>query len=76
MRGDMPAEGDGPDLEPSPPPRRQPNGGPSARTLLIAAVVIVAVGWFLAVKLRDMGRLQDCVMSGRTNCAPVEVNDK
>jgi hypothetical protein len=32
---------------------------------------MVGLGYFLAIKLRDMGRIQDCVMSGRTNCAPV-----
>jgi len=43
--------------------------GPSGKTLLIAALVVVALGYFLSVKLHEMGRLQDCVMSGRRNCA-------
>jgi hypothetical protein len=64
MRGETPYgdEGDHGSTEPS---------GPSGRTLLIAAVVMVAVVYFLSVQLRQMGRLQDCAMSGRTNCAPV-----
>jgi hypothetical protein len=66
MRGDPP-QGD------DQPPR---SGGPSARTLLIAAVLMVAAGYFLSVKLRDMARLQDCVMSGRTNCAPIAGADR
>ncbi len=45
--------------------------GPSPLTVLVAVVLMVGLGYFLAVKLREMGRLQDCVMSGRTNCAPV-----
>ncbi len=45
--------------------------GPSPVTMLVAVVLMVGLGYFLAVKLRDMGRIQDCVMSGRTNCAPV-----
>jgi hypothetical protein len=47
------------------------NSGPSARTLLIAALIMVALGYFLSVKLREMSRIQDCAMSGRTNCAPI-----
>jgi len=45
--------------------------GPSPVTFLVAVVLMVGLGYFLAVKLREMGRIQDCVMSGRTNCAPV-----
>ena len=45
--------------------------GPSARTLLIAAIVLVVVGYFLTTKLREMIAIQDCVASGRTNCAPI-----
>lgn len=50
------------------PPERS---GPSPGTLLIAALVMIGLGYFLVIKLRDMSRIQDCVMSGRTNCAPV-----
>lgn len=39
--------------------------------MLVVAVVVVVGGYFLAVKLKDMARMQDCVMSGRTNCAPI-----
>jgi hypothetical protein len=45
--------------------------GPSPVTLLVAVVLMVGLGYFLAIKLRDMGRIQDCAMSGRTNCAPI-----
>lgn len=45
--------------------------GPSGRVLLIVALVMVGIGYFLTVKLRDVARLQDCVMSGRSNCAAV-----
>jgi len=50
------------------------NGGPSPLVLLVVAAGLVAGGYYLSVKLRDMARLQDCVMSGRTNCAPVDVS--
>jgi len=51
--------------------KRPQRSGPSPGTLLIAAVLMIGLGYFLAIKLRDMSRIQDCVMSGRTNCAPV-----
>jgi hypothetical protein len=71
MRGDLPQGDDQPDLEGSKPPDPAPSSGPSARSLLIAAILMVAVGYFLTVKLREMSRMQDCLMSGRTNCAPI-----
>lgn len=39
--------------------------------MLVVVILVVAGGYVLSSKLADMGRLQDCVMSGRTNCAPV-----
>ena len=45
--------------------------GPSPGTLLIAFLLVIGLGLFLTVKLREMSRIQDCVMSGRTNCAPI-----
>ena len=63
-----------PERSPDPPPadRAEPDTqGPSGLTLLLMAAVFVVGGYFLTIKLHDMSRLQDCVMSGRTNCAPV-----
>jgi hypothetical protein len=48
--------------------------GASRRGALVAIVVIVAVlagGWWLSRALHETGRIQDCVMAGRTNCAPI-----
>jgi hypothetical protein len=69
MRGDEP-QGEQPGAGEAP-PERTSHQGPSAIVLLVAAAIMVAVGAFLAVKLREMSRLQDCAMSGRTNCAPI-----
>jgi hypothetical protein len=54
-------------------PNRDEGGG-SRRNLiaLIAILLLVLGGWLLARKLGAASRLQDCVMSGRTNCAPIE----
>jgi hypothetical protein len=35
-------------------------------------VVLFAIGWFLARELYANGKLEDCLMSGRTNCAPID----
>jgi hypothetical protein len=39
---------------------------------LLAVVVLVVGGWLLMRQLAADAKLQDCVMSGRKNCAPVQ----
>lgn len=39
---------------------------------LLFALLLVFGGMFLIRELGRAARLQDCVMSGRTNCAPVD----
>ncbi len=39
---------------------------------LLIAVVLVAFGLWLAHHLTAASKLQDCVMSGRTNCSVIE----
>jgi hypothetical protein len=55
-----------------PPPGREPDARRGAILGLVIAVLLVLVGLILVKVLGDAGRLQDCVMSGRTNCAPVD----
>ncbi len=43
---------------------------------LVLAAVLVGVGWFLVHELGQSSRMQDCIMSGRTNCAPIDVPSK
>lgn len=40
---------------------------------LLVLVVLVVGGLLLMMKLRDDANTQDCVWSGRKNCAPIEV---
>jgi len=35
-------------------------------------VVLVVAGVWLMNTLRDIGKMQDCAMQGRRNCAPIE----
>ncbi len=47
----------------------------SRRTALIALGVVIflfVLGWFLAHELYEYGKLEDCLMSGRTNCEPIQ----
>jgi hypothetical protein len=37
-----------------------------------AVAVIFIVGLLLFRELSNSARLQDCILSGRTNCAPIE----
>jgi hypothetical protein len=39
---------------------------------LLIAIVLLAVGIWLAHDLTAASKLQDCVMSGRTNCNEIE----
>ncbi len=52
-------------------PRR---GGPRRGALiaLVVIAVLVAGGLWLSHTLRGVSQVQDCVMAGRSNCAPVQ----
>jgi hypothetical protein len=39
---------------------------------LAVAAVLIGLGWLLIQTLGSASRTQDCLMSGRTNCAPIE----
>ncbi|HZT02269.1 MAG TPA: hypothetical protein VFA39_08420 [Steroidobacteraceae bacterium] len=54
-------------------PRVPDSRWPALMGLLIALLLVLG-GMFLVRQLGRMSRLQDCVMSGRTNCAPIEPN--
>lgn len=44
-----------------------------AALMLLLVLLLVIGGVALVHVLRDMSRIQDCAMSGRTNCAPIDV---
>ena len=50
-------------------PQRGSSRGPIVALVLV--VVLVLGGLWLSQRLRTVSNLQDCVMAGRTNCAPV-----
>ena len=55
------------DNDPGPNPRRALVG-------LIALVVLVCAVLFIMHRLNQAAQIQDCVASGRTNCAPIDTN--
>ena len=63
-------------MEPTPEPEIEPepetptsNRGPMAA--LVVVLVLVVLGFVLTQALRKNSSIQDCVASGRTNCAPI-----
>jgi hypothetical protein len=64
---DTPGSGSGGDA-----PAGEGGGRRGALIALIVIAIIVIGGIWLSQSLRGTGRIQDCVMSGRTNCAPVQ----
>lgn len=49
----------------------EPSSNRGAVAALVVVLVLVLVGWFLTQALHKNGNIQDCVASGRTNCAPI-----
>ena len=51
---------------------RQPDPRRAGLIGMLVALLLVIAGLILVKMLGDAGRLQDCVLSGRTNCAPMD----
>jgi hypothetical protein len=55
---------------------RNKETGNQRRSMIALGVVVLLflVGWLLARELYADSKMEDCLMSGRTNCAPL--NDR
>jgi len=55
------------------PPGEEDSYSPRTALLGLAIVLLLVFGClYLYYTLRDMSQRQDCLMQGRTNCAPIE----
>jgi hypothetical protein len=52
-------------------PEKKPENRRPAIAGLVIAVVLLVVGLWLAHELTAASKMQDCLMSGRTNCAVI-----
>jgi hypothetical protein len=55
------------------PHRHEPDSRRGAVLGLVLVLVLVVIAYFLVTALRQNAQLEDCLMSGRRNCAPVDV---
>jgi len=53
---------------------RDGGDGNQRRSLIALGVVVLifVIGWFLWQELYSDQKLEDCLLSGRTNCQPIE----
>ena len=55
--------------------QKPPAARPAPRNplpFMIFVAVLCVAGWFLVSWMADSTRIQDCVMSGKKNCAPLD----
>ena len=62
-----------------PPPDDEDDDGDRQRTFMLAlaavVVVIVVLGFFLVWKMWQNEKLQECLLTGRRDCAPIDIPD-
>ena len=54
---------------------QNPQAPDSRRGAMVGLLIVLGLivgGLFLVHVLRNMSQVQDCAMSGRTNCAPID----
>lgn len=54
----------------------QSRSGRASFIALAVVVVLFVVAWVLVRELYQSEKLQDCLLSGRTNCAPIEAPER
>jgi len=52
--------------------------GNQRRSMIALGVVVLlfVVGWILAREIYTNEKVEDCVLSGRTNCVPIDTQSK
>jgi hypothetical protein len=59
-------------------PNRNGQNGTQRRSMIALGVVVVlfVVGWILAREIYRNDQIEDCMMSGRTNCVPLDTQSR
>lgn len=59
-------------------PDRNNQNGAQRRSMFALGVIVLlfVVGWILARELYSNGKIEDCMMSGRTNCVPLDTQSR
>jgi hypothetical protein len=57
---------------------RNKETGNQRRSMIALGVIVLLflVGWLLARELYADSKMEDCMMSGRTNCAPLDTSGR
>jgi hypothetical protein len=74
LRAAARAYGDKHPVEPNEADPRRDRHNPFAPFALVLIVGLMLGGWLVYARLRSDSKLQDCVMAGRRNCAPVDTS--
>jgi hypothetical protein len=53
-------------------PKRDTTNRRASLVALGVVVVLFVIGWLLTRELYSNAKVEDCVMSGRTNCVPID----
>jgi hypothetical protein len=57
--------------------RKGPDGSRRGSMVALGVVVLLfVIGWILAHELYTGEKMEDCVLSGRTNCAPIDTKSR
>jgi hypothetical protein len=61
--------------DPEPEPDLDDRPSPFGWFPIVVLIVLIVGGLFVMFELRDVSNLQDCVQSGRKNCAPIDTTN-
>ena len=53
--------------------RRQNTNRRASLVALGVVIVLFVIGWILTRELYSNSKIEDCVLSGRTNCVPIDM---
>jgi len=62
----------GPDPQSKDPDDEEDRPSPFGWFPIVILIVLIVGGLFVMFELRDVSNIQDCVQSGRKNCAPID----